>query len=1115
MTTRRFHAAALWLLLSASVFGQATYGTIFGTVTDASGAPVPDVKITVISQDRGITSSTATNESGNYSKTQLQAGSYELDFERQGFQRVVQKDVAVSVDRGTRIDVQLKVGEVQTQVEVTGAPPALVTDRAEVSTSLSSMQVQDLPILNRNLTSLQLLMPGAQNHIFQHASSENPQGGLQINNNGQQFGSTNFTVDGIDNNNPVLGIINVNPNVDSVQEFKYTTGNYDAELAQAGGAAIEVSTRSGTNALHGSLFEFLQNDIMNARNSFSEPKGPPPLRWNQFGGSLGGPIKKNKLFAFGDYQGTRRRTGASLLTTTPTAAERNGDFSALGVPIYNPATGDANGAGRAQFLNNQIPLNQISQPAKNLLALLPLPNFGPPGAFNNNYIATGSELFDTNQFDLRVDHDVSDKLKYFARYTYAGFLKNSPPAYGPKAGGPGLSGLLFAGNAEARNQNLGGGMNYILGPTFLSDFRFGFSRYRVDVLPLDFGSNTDEAAGLPGLNLPNRPDTSGISAFTIPGSGGFNFGYSTSINQCNCLLHERYQLFQLANTWTKILGNHSFKWGADVRRAQNIRVPSDNRRNGNFTFSPSVTGAAGVSGSGLSVASYLLGLPSQFVRFAEQKTDPEDMQWSMYYFAQDTWRVTSKLTFSYGLRWDTWFPDRSVHAGEGSRYDVTTNSILVAGVGGNSKSANVNTQWHNFSPRLAIAYQLNPKTVIRTGFGRSYYQEIFGFTFNNIANSYPTLITQAISQPTTFTGAFSLAQGPPAVVFPQVPPNGILQLPNLIGANYLPADIKYPYVDSWNFSVERLLAGDMTATVSYVANAGRHQKLGVLSPRGIPLNQAIPGPGPLNPRRPLFNKFGLTQSITDLSDGGSNSYESLQTKLTKRFSRNYSLLLTYTWSKTIDTQGGLELNNRLNRGPADYDRAHVFTAGHIWQLPFGKGRQYLANTGRPVDYLLGGWQFSGITTFESGVPFSPTLINTSSINADIPSPDFRPDRILSIDPTNVPGGQNRDHWFNPAAYQVPGPFLFGTAGRNSLRGPNLFTADWSLDKRFAITEHKSLQLRWEVYNVFNRTNLADPTTQGAAPGSPIDAGANSVARITNLLIGTNMRRMQLGLRLDF
>src|ERR1051325_184880 len=277
-------------------------------------------------------------------------------------------------------------------------------------------QVRDLPILNRNLTALQLLMPGAQKVLGQHASSENPQAGIQINNNGQNFGSTNFLIDGTDNNDPVLGIIIVNPTVDSVREFKYTTGNYDAEFAQAGGAVIQVETRSGTNAYHGSLFEFLQNSEMNARNAFSEPNGPPPLRWNQFGGSLGGPIKRNKLFAFGDYQGTRRRTGASVLTTVPTQEVRNGDFSAFNVPIYDPRSGDADGASRTLFPGGRIPVDRITSQAADLLKLLPLPNTG--GAVNNNYSASGSEQFDTNQFDLRLDHNLTDRFHYFSRYSY-------------------------------------------------------------------------------------------------------------------------------------------------------------------------------------------------------------------------------------------------------------------------------------------------------------------------------------------------------------------------------------------------------------------------------------------------------------------------------------------------------------------------------------------------------------------------------------------------------------------------------------------------------------------------------------------------------------------------
>ncbi len=1101
-------AFALLTVVPAILYGQATSGTILGTVTDTSGAPISGANVKITDQDHGTASHTVTNESGNYSRGELTPSNYNVEFEANGFQRVLQQRVVVTVDHSTRVDAQLNPGQVNTQVEVTAAPPALVTDRAEVSTTLSTMQTANLPLLNRNISSIQLLLPGAIYNPAQPASSEDPQQGIEVNTNGQDYGSANFMIDGTDNNIPVLGISAVNPTVDSVQEFKVTTGNFDAEFARAGGAVIEVATKSGTNNYHGSLFEFLQNNFFNARNPFTELNGTLPLRWNQFGGSFGGPIKKNKLFAFGDYQGMRQRNDGSLLTTVPTQAERNGNFSALGVPIYDPNTGNPDGSGRTRLPNAQIPTTEISTQAQNLLTLVPMPNFGAPGASNNNYIATGGATFNTNKFDLRVDDDVSDKLTYFARYSYSGFYQNDPPAYGAAAGGPALFGLNFAGNATGRLQNIATGMDYIFSPSLLTDVRFGFSRYLVNVLPLDYGTNADQTAGLPGLNLPGRPDTSGISAFTIPGNGGFNLGYSVAIDSCNCLLHERYQMFQGVDNWTKIVGNHSFKWGADIRRQQNIRVPDDNRRNGSFSFSPSVTGALGVSNSGLSVASFLFGLPSGFTRFAEQTTDPEDMQWSMSYFAQDTWRITNKLTMSYGLRWDTWFPDYSAHPGEGSRYNVVTNSILVAGVGLNSSSANVNTQWHNFSPRLAFAYELNNKTVVRTGFGRSYYQEVLGFTFNNIANTYPTLITQQISPVNSYTGIFSLAQGPPAVVFPQIPSNGILQLPNNVSVNYVPANLKYPYVDSWNFSLERLLAENTTLTVSYVGNVGRHQRLGVLNPRGIPLNQALPGPGPLNPRRQLYQEFGLTQSITDLSTGGTSSYEALQTKLNRRFSKGYSLLVTYTFSKTIDTSGGYELANYLNRGVADFDRTQVFTLGHVWQLPFGKGRTYLSNANRVIDALFGGWQFSGITSFDTGLPFSPTLSTTAVINSDIPLAVDRPNQILSVSPYSIPGGQSRNEWFNPAAYAIPAPYTYGTAGRNSLRGPNLFQADWSLDKQFAITEHKDLQFRWEVYNVLNRTNLANPN--GA-----VDAGPGNAGAITGLFIGSTMRRMQLGLRLDF
>lgn len=1084
----------------ASLYGQATSGNLIGTVTDPGGAVIPDVKIKITSQDRGTVYNTTSNESGNYSQVHILPGLYTLEFSASGFQRFTVKDVLVGLDRSTRVDAQLVVGQVSEEVSVTAVAPPLVTDRAEVSASLASKQVNELPTLNRNFTALQLLMPGAQKTSWQHATSENPQQGIQINTNGQRFGSNNFMIDGADNNDPVLGIIVVNPAIDSVSEFKYTTGNYDAEYAQAGGAVLQIETKTGTNNYHGSLFEFLQNNITNARNPFSEPNGPPPLRWNQFGGSFGGPIKKNKLFFFGDYQGTRRRTGGSIQTTVPTAAERIGDFSALGVPIFDPMSGNADGSGRSQFPNNQLPANRISPAAKNLVALLPAPNFGPPGAYNNNFISSGSEAFNSDQFDIRADHTVKDNFRYFSRYSYAKFDKNSPAAFGPSAGGPSFPTINFAGISDVRNQNLVGGFNDVLNPTLLTDFRFGYVRYRVNVQSLDYGKNSGEAAGIPNVNFSGRPDTSGLPEFRIDGNGGFREGFGLDIGQCNCPLYEREWVLQFVNTWTKVKGNHTIKWGADVRRAQNIRVPSDQTRNGEFIFSPVVTGSADVSGSGLGPAAFMLGMPSGFSRFWQTVTEfPEDFQWRMFYFVQDTWRVTAKLTLSYGLRWDTWFPNQSTLKGGGSRYNVVTNNFEIVGYGDNDQGANVRTQWHNFSPRFALAYALDKNTVIRTGWGRSYYEEIFGANFNNIAYNYPTVITQSLPQVNSFTPLFQLSNGPPTPAVPQIPSNGLLPLPPDVGASYIPQNLKYPNVDSWNFTLERLLVGDLTATVSYVGNVGRHEQF------GVPLNQAVPGPGPFNPRRPLFQKFGISQGVNDASNAASNSYNGLQTKLTKRFSHGLSLLAGYTLSKTLNYPGGVgpAIGNRVTRGPADWDRKHVLSIGHTYELPFGRGRPYLHGMPRAGEYILGGWQFAGITQYQTGWPFSPGLNNNASINADVSTP---PDFVMGADPYNVPGGQNRDHWFNPAAYAIPAPYKYGNAGRNSLRGPSLFTADWSLSKRFNVTEKTLLEFRWETFNTFNHTNLANPN--GA-----IDAGVGSAAVITS--ISNPMRQMQFGLRLDF
>jgi hypothetical protein len=1102
----RFMCRLVAILLSITFTGmrldaQAVYGNIIGSVRDPSGAFVGGAKVTIKNIDQNFIANTTTNDSGNFTLAQLPPGRYEVTVEKPGFNRTTQQNVTVSVGQSTTVDAGLQIGEVTQQLVVTEAPPQIETDRAEVHTMLDSRQITQLPVFNRNFTNLTLLVPGAQLNTFQHAAAENPQQSTLVNTNGQEFSGTNYLLDGMNNNDSVLGILMVNPPLDSIGETSIATSNYDAEFSQAGGAVVRVETKSGSNQLHGSAFEFLQNNIFQARDSFTQGlhdpgtpapdhRGLPALRWNQFGASLGGPAIKNRLFWFGDYQGTYRRIGASESVRVPTAAERTGGLGDLGVAVYDPGTGTSAGTGRSLFPGGVIPASRIPSPVTQLLNALPLPNLAPSNAAAPNYVASNVEQFDTQQFDVRADHYVNDKLRYFGRYSFLKATLNAPGPFG-LYGGPAFNAWGVTGASDALNQNVVADGNYTFNPTLLADFRFGYSRYHVQASPLDIGQQLASQVGIPGLNDPNRPDTWGLPDLNINSAGGFSMGYS-----CNCPLNEREFIYDYATTWTKVAGNHTLKFGATWEHAGNLRLPSDDHRAGNYTFDPSVTSLAPGTG-GLGLATFLLGMPDQFKRFGQISTNQEDRQNRMFYFVQDTWRITRKLTLSYGLRWDTWFPDYSLNSGQGGRYDVTNNTVYIPGVGGNSLSGNSQIQWSNFSPRVAIAYAVDPKTVIRGGYGRSYFQGTFGWTFNNLAaDIYPSIVTQQLPSATPYTAVFPLTTAPPAIQFPAIPSNGQLLLPDGISDNYLPANQKLSSVDQWNFTVEHALANNLNLSIGYVGNTGNHLN------SGFNLNAAFPGPGPFNPRRPLFVRYGITQSIFDKCDCSNSHYHALQVRGEKRFSGNYSLIASYTYSKTMDFgEFGTptdQYDQRLDYGPATFDRQQVFTLAHTVILPFGSGHKFLQNASGVTRALVEGWQFAGITSVESGLPFSPTLSNNASLNSDMSlRPNITGDPYGSI-------SQSRNLWLNPTAYAVPAPYSFGTAANNSLRGPNLFTMDLSLAKTFAVRERMNLQFRWEVFNALNRTNLALPN------GNVDTSTAGLITDITQ-----PMRNMQFGARLSW
>lgn len=1135
---------ALVIAVSSSGIAQAVYGTLIGTITDTTGAAVPDATVTATNVGTNVALTAQTNGSGEYTLSNLLPGTYKVVITKTGFKTWTQENVPIGVGRSTTVNATVELGQLTEHVTVTSAPPTIQTDRPGVSTEITSADIEQLPVLNRNFTSFELLVPGSTINNFQHAQTENPQSGLQIDTNGQEFDTTNFILDGMDNTDPVLGIVMINPPIDSVQEFNFTTSNFGAEFAQAGGGVIQLQTKSGTNSLHGSGFEFLRNNVFQARDPFTQTNGVPKLRWNQFGASIGGPIKKTKTFFFGDYQGTRQRNGGSILTFVPTAAERAGDLSAFffppagtipPVPIYDPTTGNPDGSGRTQFSDpsratasnpsglNIIPAGDIVPQATALLSLLPMPNLTPSDPSAPNYTTSGVQIYDTNQFDVRIDDSLSENLQLFGRYSYGSYYVNTPGAFQTE-GGPQFNGFNFEGISHGLNQNAIGGATWTVSPSFIGDFRAGYTRYRVRVTAPDESAQLATQLGIPGLNFPSRPDTWGLPDLNIGTSGGnssvgaFQTGY-----QCNCPLHETEQEYQGTTNWTKYIGNHSIKFGADLRRRQNLRLPSDQHRAGVYNFESNVTATAENPDAGLALASFLLGDPSVFNRFSQVSTTQQDLQWSMYYYASDDWRVTHKLTLTYGLRWDTWFADRSLNPGQGGRYDVTTNTVYIPGVGGVSLSGNVKTDFKNFSPRLGIAYAFNDRTVVRTGWGRSYFEGNFGWNFNDLdADIYPSIVNQNIAASQTFfpveftpgapVNAPSFNTPPPAPVFPTIPASGRFPLPDGISTPNIPTYNQIPYVDSWNLTVERELFTNATLSVGYVGNVGRYLNF------GWNLNAPIPGPGSNQSRQPLFLKFGLTQDIFNKCNCSNDNYNALQVKFNKHFSSNYSLLASFTWGRAMDFgEWGTptdQYNYHMDYGPASYDRKEVFTLSHVVRLPFGSGQRWYSNPGKVGGLAVSGWEFTGITTAETGMVFSPT-ISASTLNTfDMglrPDQTGNPNSGTCVDGSPV---HTRDCWFNNTVgtvWAVPAPYTFGNARRDSLYGPGFVEMDWGLDKTFALTERFKLQFRWEVFNALNIVNLGNPSGD-VTPGSN---GAQITSTILSIAPQATMRNMQFGLRLTW
>ena len=1205
---------AMW---APKASGQAVFGSIAGTVTDPSGANVANAKVTVVDQGKGTTDQATTNDSGNYNVTHLIPDSYTVRIEAPGFKVIEFKDIAVSADTATRIDGQFQVGSASERVEVTAEAEQLKTDRADVSIEFNEKYVEDLPIMNRNFTSFELLSPGTQKLVgWSHAATENPQGSQQIFVNGQHFSGTGFELDGTDNQDPILGIIVVNPNLDAIQETKIDLQNYDAEFGKALGGVVTVQTKSGSNDIHGSGFWFRRTDATAARDPFTQfapnpvtGKFIPHDRWQQFGGTVGGPIIKNKLFFFGDYQATREADGTTNELTVPTTEvvstcnpATNGTSATPGfcdlsqyinqglaggtatIPsgsVYDPATGTAAGTGRSPFPNNQIPISRLSAPAAAILAMFPAPT---SSGIQNNFVSSGTGSYSQNSFDTRIDYSAAPTVQVFGRFSLDYFNLSGQGSYGALEGvGDGPGGL--SGSSKVHNYSLASGVTKTFSSTLLADFRFGYFKYNPRANKPDVGATPMTNVGIPNANL------TGSQATATSGWGGFLFNQTASnssannaqvswgdglgVGRCNCPLIESEQQFQWVANITKIHGNHTFKFGTDLRYAQNLRVPSDAGRAGDYSFDYQTTSNGG--NGGLDWGTFLLGDVTQMSRYVSSSLNAAERQHRMFYYGQDTWQITPKLTLNYGLRWEVYFPEYVNGKDQGGFANLVQGVDRVAGEGPYGLNGNINNDWHYFAPRFGIAYRVTPKTVVRMGYGRSYDMGVFGSNFGHtVTQTLPVLAAQLAQGANQNVPAFTLSQGPPIFTFPAIPSSGVLPVagPNCYQNAYIdpvtgqndqlclqphirPTFQRLPELDAWNATVQHQLGSSTTIDIAYVGNKGTHVFAGdgptynVNQPRvgaGVDVAGAYVPTIPLNQRRPYYDAFSYpgypdpsTNGIlmccsTDqgnyLGNDASSKYDAFQVKAERRFSHGLQFLSHYTFAHAYKYDSNYYADDpKVAYGPDDEVRNHLWVNNVVYALPFGRNQTFAGNSSRAEDLIIGGWQIAGTTTWGSGLPWTPSF---SGCGSDEDVGVCRPNRGSGSFPIGAgslqhpSGGAPYVQYFTPLTTPVlgstSGPFTdpgignLGNIGFDSFNGPRVFYADATIMKNFSITERVKAQFRMDAFNVFNHPVLGFTANQG---NTCIDCTGGNAGQITDIEhdaspgSATGMRQLEFALRFNF
>ena len=1050
-------SAALLFLLFASLpqvaKAQVLYGSVVGTVEDQSGAVVPNATVTIVNKQTGQTREITSDASGNYNITNVLPGTYDVRVTASGFRTAVRESLDVSAGNVARVDFKMEVGQVSESISVSASAVQLQTDKAGTQVQITTKPVETLPLsAYRNYQTLINLVPGATPATTQNSATDTPGRSLATNINGTAKNMNTTRTDGAVNVNIWLPHHNayVAPS-ETIAEVSVNTTALDAELGSAGGAAINVVTKSGTNDLHGSAWEYHNNQEMKARPYFMpSTQDKPRDTLNIFGATLGGPVIKNKLFYFGAYEGTRQRTGGSGIFDVPTQRVRSGDFSQSGTTIYDPLTG-------SPFPGNVIPSNRISNAARILMEKLPQPNL--PGE-RQNYFAGATGIFDRNNYDYKINWNRNERHSIWGKSSY---LVADVTGYGAFGELIGPSVVQDPGTGHTFTQLHTIGHTYTISPTFLLEQTVGFTRQSQHVIGLDYGTNWGtDVLGIPGTNGAD---------IRYSGMPNFNFGYSNVGNSQTWIPMWRVEQTTTHSTnFSLIKGAHDIRFGFNlVRFNLNHWQPETGNPRGNFDFNGNLTSGGQTPTPYNTFAAFLLGMP-RTVSKSLQYIDMTGREWQFDWYLRDRWQVSRKLTLSLGVKY-AYYPLMKRRGSGLERLDPETGLVYLGGRGDIQEDAGIQINTPGFAPTVGVAYRVNDSMVIRSGYGLTWDPLPFS---RPLRGFYPYTITAEFTSPTENQAVTTLDQGIPAFTGPDLS-SGVVQLPNSVTTRSPWGNINRGYIQSWNFTIENRLPSNIVTTVAYVGT----QSTNMLAERNINAG----APGTPNTQLPYALKYGRTIGLAMWDGWLSSNYHSLQVSLNRQFSNGLFLKGAYTFSKAInmtDENGWASVSwnwgpsIERNRALAGYHRSHILQLAYVYELPFGKGKPFF--TDGLIGRIVGNWSVSGMFYAYTGNPF--TLSGGGACNC--PGGTQTPNQVKA-DVKKIGNFGPGQYYYDPTAFAAGPANQFGNVGRNTLIGPGRIGTDMSLARIFPISERFKLELRGDAFNLTNTPAFSNPIANVTDP----------------------------------